>query len=175
MVFLRYRRSPRLSVWCSPRRSSSLMPVVVVWCRHHRVIACRCLLAPCPSPRFAVPESRRRCSRFAHLCGRRAACRIVRRVGWRSRLMWCSLRTCLPCDGVVSPSSPFYPTRRAGRCCFGVPAAWVVLIGFSSACISGSALLAFLYMSAGRCLRYGCDGVRTGWADGCGLFSCLTG
>lgn len=57
---------------------------------------------------------------------------------------------CLPCD-TVSPSSPFYPTSWAGR---GVSAfrrrGRGVPIGFSSAWVSGSALLAFLSMSAGR-------------------------
>lgn len=70
---------------------------------------------------------------------------------------------------------PVYSTSGTGRCCFGVPAVWVVLIGFSSAG-AGSALLAFLSMSAGRlpAMRGGRDW-RAGRADGCGLFSCLTG
>ena len=72
----------------------------------------------------------------------------------------CSLRACLPCDGAVSPSSPFYSTRRAGRCCFDVPAAWVVLIGPSSALVPAWLCFPLLSVSAGLCLRCGVD-VRT--------------
>ena len=107
-------RVPALS--CSSRRSSLLSSVVVGRSRHHRVIACGCLLAPCPSLRFAVPVMWRRCScfvpppvgivRFAVSC---PACRVA-----AFSSIGCSLRACLPCDGVPYRPPPRF-IRQDGR------------------------------------------------------------
>lgn len=120
LEFLRGRSRPVGRSAVPPCRSSLLSSVVV------GVSSSSChrcpLLAPCPSSRFAVPVRRRLCSRFVP-CGCRAACRIM--LGGAGGGVFVSrgaLRACLAC-GAVSPSSPFYSTRRAGRYCFGVSAA----------------------------------------------------
>ena len=163
------RRSPLL--WLVVVGLASLLrSVVVVWAS---LSSCHRFVAACLPLAYRLGLVSRGCGGgviASPLCGCRAACRIAR-AGRAAAFSspCCVLRACLPCDGVVSLISPSHRQdgrgdgasafrRRSGR-------SHRSLIGFSSAWVLGSALLApFIRIGGGLCLR--CDaGVRM---NGCG-------